>query len=90
MPVVKFPWDAQLVDLRREVCPHAQWDKAKHAWTMTIQDAEAFLQAAQARMSFARVKCTVAVDGTVWVLGFASGTPFRLDPGAVRSFGRAI
>jgi hypothetical protein len=81
MPIVRFPWDAQLVDLRREVCPHARWDKAVRAWTMTVRDAEAFLQAAQARMSFARVKCTVAVDDTIWVLGFADRTPYQLEAG---------
>jgi hypothetical protein len=43
---------------------------------MTTTDAEAFLQAAQARMYFGRVKCTVTVDETVWVLGFAQGTPY--------------
>jgi hypothetical protein len=76
MPVVRFPWDAQLVSIRRDVCPQAKWDKATHAWTMTTTDAEAFLQAAQARLYFGRVKCTVTVDETVWVVGFALGTPY--------------
>jgi hypothetical protein len=42
-------------------------------------DTETFLQAAQARMTFARMQCSVSVDQTVWVLGFAQGTPYRLD-----------
>lgn len=89
MPIVQFPWDAQLVSIRREVCPHASWDKTTRAWTMTATDAAVFLQAAQARMYFARVKCTVAVDDTVWVLGFARDTPYRLDVGPVGSSSRA-
>jgi hypothetical protein len=79
MPVVSFPWDAQLVSIRREAVPHARWDKAARAWSMTAAEADAFLQAAQARMYFARVKCTVTVDKTVWVLGFAQGTPYRFN-----------
>jgi hypothetical protein len=87
MPIVRFLWDAQLVSIRREVCPHASWDKATHAWTMTAADTEVFLHAAQARMYFARVKCTVAVNGTVWVLGFARGTPYRLEAEPAGSVG---
>ncbi len=78
MPVVSFPWDAQLVSIRREAVPRARWDKAAHAWSMTETEAETFLEAAQARMYFGRVKCTVTVDDVVWVLGFAQGTPYRL------------
>jgi hypothetical protein len=54
---------------------------------MTDPEAETFLQAAQARMYFARVKCTVTVDDTVWVLGFAKDTPYRLDTGPIRFIG---
>jgi hypothetical protein len=79
MPVIRFPWDAQLVNVRREVCPQARWNKAARAWTMTADDAKTFLQAAQARLHFGRVKCTVDVDGVVWVLGFEQGTPYRLS-----------
>ena len=79
MPIVKFLWDAQLISVRREVCPHARWEKATHTWVMTDPDIETFLQAAQARMHSARLQCTVTVDQTVWVLGFAQGTPYRLD-----------
>jgi hypothetical protein len=79
MPIVKFPWDAQLMSVRREVCPHARWEKATHTWLMTDLDAEIFLQAAQARMYSARSQCTITVDQAVWVLGFVQGTPYRLD-----------
>jgi hypothetical protein len=78
MPIVSFPWDAQLVSIRREVCPHARWDKVGRAWLMTEDEADRFLQAAQARMYFGRVKCTVDMDGTLWVVGFEQGTPYRL------------
>jgi hypothetical protein len=78
MPVVKFPWGALLVSIRREVVPSARWDKATHSWSMTATEAETFLRAAQAKLYFGRVKCTVIVDDVVWVLGFAQGTPYRL------------
>lgn len=78
MPVVSFPWDAYLVSIRREVVPRARWDKATRAWSMTATEAETFLHAAQAKMYFGRIKCTVTVDDVVWVLGFAQGTPYRL------------
>jgi hypothetical protein len=77
MPVVRFPWDAQLVSIRRAVVPRARWDKAMRAWSMTAAEADAFLQAVQARMTFARMQCTVTVDQTVWVLGFVEGAPYR-------------
>jgi hypothetical protein len=79
MPVVSFPWDAQLVAIRREAIPRARWDKAVRAWSMTAAEAEAFLQAAQARMYSGRVQCIVTVDQAEWVLGFAHGTPYRRD-----------
>ena len=78
MTIVRFPWDAQLVDLRREACPRARWDKASRAWVMTAQEAAKFLEAAQARKHFSRMQCTVTVDETTWVLGFAEGTPYRV------------
>ena len=78
MPTVQFPWDAQLVSVRREVCPLATWDSAMCGWNMTQDDAEVFLKAAQARMFFQRCSCTVTSDGAVWVVGFKKGTPYRL------------
>jgi hypothetical protein len=85
MPMVKFPWDAQLISVRREVCPRARWEKTSRVWVMTGTETETFLQAAQARMYFARVTYTVTVDDTVWVLGFAADTPYRLNVGSGRS-----
>jgi hypothetical protein len=78
MPVVSFPWDTQRVSIRRETVPGARWDKLKGAWPMTAAEVEAFLHAAQDRMYF-RLKGTMTVDGLIWVLGFAQGTPYRLD-----------
>jgi hypothetical protein len=57
---------------------------------MTDPDAVTFLQAAQARMYFARVKCTVTVDDTVWVLGFAKDTPYRLNAGPAKSVAASV
>jgi hypothetical protein len=71
MPVVRFPWDAQLVDLRREVCPRARWDKASRAWV----EAGAFLKVVQARKHFSRMQCTVTVDETTWLLGLLRVRP---------------
>jgi hypothetical protein len=90
MPTVKFPWDAQPISLRRDVCPRARWEKTSRVWVMTNPDAETFLQAAQARMYFARVTCTVTVDDTVWLLGFATDTPYRLDAAPVRSVAASV
>jgi hypothetical protein len=45
---------------------------------MTVAEVEAFLRTAQARMYFARFKCTVTIDGVTWGPSFAQGTPYRL------------
>jgi hypothetical protein len=85
MPMVKFPWDAQLISIRRDVCPRARWEKTSRVWVMTDPEAETFLQTVQRRMDFARVTCTITVDDTVWVLGFARDAPYRLDVGPGKS-----
>jgi len=77
MAVVQVPWDAQLVNIRREVCPQAVWDRAAGTW-VTPAEAATFLNAAQARMYFSRSSCTFTIDGTVWVVGFKRGAPYRL------------
>jgi hypothetical protein len=77
MPVVRFHWDAQLVSVRREVCPRAKWDKAARAWTMTADEAAAFLAAGHARLSFARDTGQIAIDGEQWLIGFVQGAPSR-------------
>jgi hypothetical protein len=51
---------------------------------MTAAEVEAFLHAAQDRMYF-RLKGTTTVDGVIRVLGFAQGTPYRLDSSGRRA-----
>ena len=80
MPTVRFPWDAQLVSIRRESVPRARWDKTQRAWVMTAIEADAFLNAAHARMHFIRFKSTITIDGVVWVIGFEQGTPYQMKP----------
>ena len=79
MPVVRFSWDAQLVSVRREVCPQAKWDKVTRAWTMTADDADTFLQAAQARLAFTRGSGQIVIDDAQWIVGFVQGAPYRQD-----------
>jgi hypothetical protein len=78
MPVVRFQWDAQLVKVRREVCPRARWDKAARAWTMTADEAAAFLAAGHSRLAYARDSGQIAIDGEHWLIGFVQGAPSRL------------
>jgi hypothetical protein len=49
---VRFAWNPLLVELRREVCPNARWQKRNRHWLMSVDDAERFLRAAQARPEF--------------------------------------
>ena len=79
MPVVRFPWDAQLVSVRRKVCPQAKWDTVTRAWTMTADDADTFLQAAQARLAFTRGSGQIVIDDAQWIVGFVQGAPYRQD-----------
>jgi hypothetical protein len=81
MSVVRFHWDAQLVSVRRKVCPQARWDKAARAWTMTADEAAAFLAAGHARLQYARTSGQIAIDGQRWLVGFVQGASSRL-PGA--------
>jgi hypothetical protein len=90
MPTVKFPWDALLISIRRDVCPLARWEKTSRVWVMTDPEAETFLQAAQARMYFGRVTCNVTVDDVTWVLGFAADAPYRLNAGPDRSVAASV
>jgi hypothetical protein len=90
MPMVKFPWDALLISIRRDVCPRARWQKTSRGWVMTDLEAETFLQAAQALMYSARVTCNVTVGSTVWVLGFAMGTPYRRNAEPDRSAAASV
>jgi hypothetical protein len=79
MPIVRFQWDTQLVDVRRQVCPRARWDKLARAWTMTAAEAEVFIAAAHARLEFARCSSQIAVDGEHWNVGFVQGAPKRIS-----------
>jgi hypothetical protein len=77
MPVVRFAWSPQLVDVRREACPRARWDKTARAWTMTAAEAETFLAAGHARLELCRSAGEIAIDGNLWLVGFVRGAPYR-------------
>jgi hypothetical protein len=64
MPCVRFDWNPVLIDLRREVCPSAQWQRKGRQWLMSDTDAHAFIRAAQARLDFVE---------------FVQGAPYRLS-----------
>ena len=53
MPVVRFSWNPQLVDVRREACPRARWNSQTRAWMMTATEAEAFVTAGHHRLDTA-------------------------------------
>jgi hypothetical protein len=78
MPLVRFAWNPMLVDLRREVCPSARWEKHGRHWVMSATDVQAFVRAAQARLDVQRSQAQISVDGVVWVVGFARGAPCPL------------
>ena len=82
MPVVRFAGSPMLVDLRREVCPSARWEKQGRHWVMSETDARTFIRAAQARLDLQRSHAQISVDGTIWLVGFVRGAPCRL-PSAV-------
>ena len=82
MPVVRFAWSPMLVDLRREVCPSARWQKRGRHWVMSETDAQAFIRAAQARLDFQRSHAQISVDDTIWVVGFVRGAPCQLQSAA--------
>jgi hypothetical protein len=77
MPSVSFPFDAQLVSVRRDVCPRARWDKAGRRWTMTREEAQAFLAAGHARLEYCRMTARIVIDDERWLVGFAEGAPKR-------------
>jgi hypothetical protein len=75
---VRFAWNPILVDLRREICPHAQWQKNGRQWIMSDTEADTFLRAAQARLDFGKSQAQIRVGNVTWVVGFARGAPYRL------------
>jgi hypothetical protein len=82
MPSVRFAWSPLLVDLRREVCPSARWQKQGRHWVMSETDAVALIRAAQARLDFQRSHAQISVDGTIWLVGFVRGAPCQLPSAA--------
>ena len=78
MASIRFAWNPVLVDVRREVCPRAQWQKAARRWIMSDAEAEMFLRAAQARLDFQRSQAEIRVDDVTWIVGFVRGAPCRV------------
>ena len=78
MPSIRFAWNPLLVDLRREVCPSARWQKHKRCWVMSDAEAHGFVHAAQARLDFQRSQAQIQIDEVTWVVGFARDAPYRL------------
>jgi hypothetical protein len=75
MPLVRFSWSPILVDLRREVCPSARWQKQGRHWAMSETEAQAFIRAAQARLDFQRSHAQI-----VWMVlsGWSGSCAVRL------------
>jgi hypothetical protein len=71
MPSVSFPFDAQVVSVRREACPRARWNRARRVWTMTRTEAEAFFAASHTRMDLCRSTARIAIDDELWLARFA-------------------
>jgi hypothetical protein len=78
MASIRFAWNPVLVEVRREVCPRAQWQKAGRRWIMSDAEAEMFLRAAQARLDFQRSQAEIRVDDVTWIVGFVRGAPCRV------------
>ena len=76
MPSIRFAWSPTLVNLRREICPGARWQKQGRQWLMSDAEAREFLQAAQARLEFLRAHTHIRVDDVTWVIGFVRDAPF--------------
>ena len=75
MPVVRFAWNPQLVDVRRAACPRARWNSQTRAWMMTATEAEAFVTAGHHRLEYCRMASEIVVDGEKWLVGFVQGAP---------------
>ena len=77
MPSIRFSWNQMLVDLRREVCPRARWQKQTRCWVMSDAEAEAFVRAAHTRLEFGKWQADIQIDEVTWIVGFAHGAPYR-------------
>ncbi|MBV8097149.1 MAG: hypothetical protein JO110_28670 [Acetobacteraceae bacterium] len=75
MPIVRFAWSPLLVDVRREQCPRAKWDRAHRAWTMTQAEADRFLETSHSRLNLVRESTEVLIDDARWIVGFVQGAP---------------
>src|SRR5262249_33482384 len=89
MRCVRFEWNPLLIELRREVCPNARWQKQGRHWLMTDADVERFIKAAQARLDLQRWQASIRIDDVMWVVGFVEGAPYRLAPAGVQKGGPA-
>ena len=78
MASVRFAWSPALVELRRQVCPSARWQKSDRRWLMRDDEALSFVQAAQAMLEYRRMHTAICVDDVTWVVGFVQGAPYRL------------
>jgi hypothetical protein len=76
---IRFAWNPVLVEVRREVCPRAQWQKAARQWIMSDTEADMFLRAAQARLDFQRSQAEIHVDDVLWMVGFVRGAPYQVE-----------
>ena len=85
MPAIRFAWNPLLVDLRREVCPGARWQRQGRCWMMSDAEAQRFVRAAQARLDFQRSQAQVRIDDITWVFGFVRGAPYPLAPTSEQS-----
>jgi len=45
---------------------------------MQDDDAQSFMRAAQAALEYQKWHTQIAVDDTVWIVGFVKGAPYRL------------
>jgi len=77
---VRFAWSPALVELRRQVCPNARWQKHRRQWLMQDDEAQSFMRAAQAALEYQKWHTQITVDETVWIVGFVQGAPYRLTP----------
>jgi hypothetical protein len=75
---VRFAWSPALVELRRQVCPNARWQKHSREWLMQDDEAQSFMRAAQAALEYQKWHTQITVDDTVWIVGFVQGAPYRL------------
>ena len=74
---VRFAWSPVLVELRRQVCPNARWQKHSRQWLMQDDEAQSFMRAAQAALEYQKWHTQITIDDTVWIVGFVQGAPYR-------------